>query len=92
MIKGLFDIHMETVGDRLISLYYILMTSLLIGSLKVDYIMERALSLTLVVFLGSGGPGGDSAWWRERSDVQGVAAVGVGGQPPDAAGSPVGSP
>lgn len=39
-----------------------------------------------------GGSGGDSAWRGERSDVQGVPAVGVCGQSPDAAGSAVGSP
>lgn len=38
---------METVCDRLTSLYYILMTCLLIGSLKVIYIVEQALSFDL---------------------------------------------
>lgn len=59
---------------------------------QVSCVVEQVLPLSFVVFLGSGGSGGDSAWRRERSDVQGVAAVGVGGQPPDAAGSAVGSP
>lgn len=40
----------------------------------------------------SGGPGGDSAWWRERSDLQGVLAVGVRGQSSDVAGCSVRSP
>lgn len=39
-----------------------------------------------------GGSGGDSARRGERSDVQGVFAVGVCGQPADAAGGPDGSP
>lgn len=39
-----------------------------------------------------GGPGGDSAWRGEGSDVQGVPAVGVGGQSPDAAGSSIRPP
>lgn len=39
-----------------------------------------------------GGSGGDSARRGERSDVQGVFAVGVRGQSPGAAGGPVGSP
>lgn len=40
----------------------------------------------------SGGSGGDSAGRGEGSDVQGVFAVGVCGQSPDAAGGPVRSP
>lgn len=39
-----------------------------------------------------GGPGGDSAWRGEGSDVQSVPAVGVSGQSPDAAGSSVWTP
>lgn len=39
-----------------------------------------------------GGPGGDSAWRGEGPDVQGVPAVGVGGQSPDAAGSSIRTP
>lgn len=42
--------------------------------------------------LPSGGSGGHSTWWGERSDVQGVLAVGFCGESSDAAGSPVGSP
>lgn len=40
----------------------------------------------------TGGSGGDVARWRERSDLQGVSAVGVGGQSADAPGSSIRSP
>lgn len=40
----------------------------------------------------SGGSGGDVARWRERSDLQGVSAVGFGGQSADAPWSSVRSP